>query len=171
LDRHRPAALKDVTDMDRPDPTRRALLALSAFAPALTALRGRRHNEGIGSPESPDLAQAVARYNRATIGMDVETLGRLVTDDYMLVNSDSSVQDKQSYLADFRVPGFRLDPYVVEEPFHRIWGDAALTGGSMRLSWISNGQRQSRHLRFVHAWKLQNGRWRLGYSQLTRITD
>jgi ketosteroid isomerase-like protein len=165
------ATLEKVMDMDKPDPTRRTLLALTLSAPALAALRGAGDSDGADTPAPPDLARAVESYNRATIGKDVDRLGQLVTDDYMLVNSDSSVQDKQSYLADFRVPGFRLDPYVVEEAFHRSWGDAALTGGSMRLSWIADGRRQGRHLRFVHAWTLQDGQWRLGYSQLTRIPD
>jgi hypothetical protein len=87
------------------------------------------------------------------------------------VNSDSSIQDKPSYLDDFRVPGFRLDPYVMEQQFHRVWSDAAVTGGSMRLGWTLNGRRESRRLRVVHAWARQDGRWRLAYSQLTRIPD
>ena len=39
----------------------------------------------------------------------------------MLVNSDSTLQDKQSYLKDFTVPGFKLDPYVLEQPISRVW--------------------------------------------------
>jgi len=159
----------DESDGSGPDSTRRALLALTVLAPALGAFRGAQG--GHAGDGAAALAQAVAAYHRATIGSDVATLGRLVADDYMLVNSDSSVQAKPSYLADFRVPGFRLDPYTVEEPFRRIWGNAALDGGSMQLSWTSEGRRQSRHLRFVHAWIMQGGRWRLAFSQLTRIPD
>ena len=64
-------------------------------------------------------------YDQATVHNDVGALARLVSDDYMLVNSDSTLQDKQSYLEDFKVPGFKLDPYVLEQP-RRIWGDTAL---------------------------------------------
>lgn len=151
------------------DPVRRALVGLSVLAPALLALRAAPASAAGDDPAPPDLEQAIDAYNRATIAGDVEALSDLVTDDYRLVNSDSSVQDKPSYLADFRVPGFRLDPYAVEQPFRRVWGDVALAGGSMRLSWTLGGRREQRHLRFVHAWRRQDGRWRLAYSQLTRI--
>ncbi len=157
--------------MTETETTRRAVIALAALAPALVAMRNA---PGVGDESNAmpaDLAQASETYHRATIGSDVEVLAGLVADDYLLVNSDSSVQDKPSYLADFRVPGFRLEPYVVEEPFHRLWDESALIGGSMRLNWVSQGERQSRHLRFVHAWTKRAGQWRLAFSQLTRIPD
>ena len=158
--------------MTPPDLARRSLLLLAVLTPGL-AISPTANAQASRGDESPpaDLAQALAAYHRATIGSDVAALGRIVADDYLLVNSDSSIQDKPSYLADFRVPGFRLDPYVVEEPFHRVWGDAALTGGSMRLAWVLNSRRESRRLRFVHAWRREHGRWRIAYSQLTRIPD
>src|SRR5262245_33898829 len=49
----------------------------------------------------PDLERAVAEFNRAQFANDVATLSRLVADDYLLVNSDSSLQDKASFLTDF----------------------------------------------------------------------
>src|SRR4051812_38671970 len=61
-----------------------------------------------------DLARALEAYNHATVENDTEALAALVTEDYVLVNSDASVQGKASYLADFRAPGFKVDPYVVE---------------------------------------------------------
>lgn len=154
-----------------PDPNRRALLAFAALAPGLALPRAAAAQGPATDAPPADLDQAMREYHRATAGNDTDTLGRLVTEDYLLVNSDSSIQDKQSYLGDFRVPGFRLDPYVMEQQFHRVWGDAALTGGAMRLSWILNGRRESRRLRVVHAWARRDGRWRLAYSQLTRMPD
>jgi ketosteroid isomerase-like protein len=119
----------------------------------------------------PDLAKAVREYERATLANDTVTLAKLVVDDYMLVNSDSSVQDKDSYLADFKVPGFRMDPYVMREPLHRVWGDTALTGGIMPLGWTQEGKHQKRLLRIAHVWVKQGGRWRLTYTQLTRVPE
>lgn len=115
------------------------------------------------------LAEAVARYDRATVAGDVEALGAIVMPDYLLVNSDASVQRKDSYLSDFRVPGFKLDPYRMEEAFSRVHGDAAMTGGVMDLSWILAGKQESRRLRIAHFWVRQQGHWRLSYTQLTRV--
>jgi ketosteroid isomerase-like protein len=89
----------------------------------------------------------------------------------MLVNSDSSLQDKQSYLEDFKVPGFKLDPYVLEQPTRRAWDNTALVAGVVNLSWTLDGQRHVRRLRIAHVWTKQQGRWRLAYTQLTRVPE
>jgi ketosteroid isomerase-like protein len=142
--------------------TRRMLLASAAATPALF---GSRAN----AAES-DLDAAVRAYDQATVRNDVATLAQLVADDYMLVNSNSSLQDKQSYLQDFKVPGFKLDPYVLEQPARRNWGNTALVTGVVKLSWTSQGQRHARRLRIAHVWRKQDGGWRLAYTQLTRVT-
>ena len=87
-----------------------------------------------------DLAKAIENYDRATVSNDVAALANLVADDYVLVNSDSTLQDKQSYLEDFKVPGFKLDPYELQQPVHKVWGDAALLAGVVRLSWTLKGE-------------------------------
>jgi ketosteroid isomerase-like protein len=118
-----------------------------------------------------DLAWALAAYNQATIRKNVAVLAELVTDDYMLVNSDSSVQDKASYLADFKVPGFELEPYLIEQPVYRVRGEAALTGGTFRLNWTQEGRHHSRRLRIAHFWVKKNDRWLIDYTQLTRVPE
>jgi len=100
-----------------------------------------------------------------------QRLSELVTDDYMLVNSDASVQGKASYLADFRVPGFTLDRYEIEQPFYRVHHDTAITGWRFHLTWTQDGKRQARFLRIVHSWVKEKRRWRIEYTQLTRIPD
>ena len=137
------------------------LLESAATAPMLIGSRA--------SAAESDLDAAVRAYDEATVRNDVATLAQLVADDYMLVNSDSSLQDKQSYLEDFKVPGFKLDPYVLEQSARRAWGDAALVAGVVNLSWTLEGQRHARRLRIAHVWRKQERRWRLAYTQLTRV--
>jgi ketosteroid isomerase-like protein len=118
-----------------------------------------------------DLARAIGEYDRATVNNDVAALAALVADDYILVNSDSTLQDKQSYLEDFKVPGFKLDPYELQQQTLKRWSDTALLAGVVRLSWTLDGKREQRLLRIAHVWSLSNGRWRLAYTQLTRIPE
>jgi hypothetical protein len=87
------------------------------------------------------------------------------------VNSDATTQDKRSYLADFEKPDFRIDPFVIEQPAYRVDGDTAMTGGVVTLGWSLGGRQQSRRLRIAHMWVKQGGRWRIAYTQLTRIQD
>ena len=118
-----------------------------------------------------DLAKAIEDYDRATVSNDFATLADLVADDYVLVNSDSTLQNKQSYLEDFKVPGFKLDPYELQQPVHKVWNDAALLAGVVRLRWTLEGEHNERLLRIAHVWTRQDGRWRLAYTQLTRIAE
>jgi ketosteroid isomerase-like protein len=141
--------------------TRRTLLAAAAAAPTLIGHQA--------TAAESDLVAAVRDYDQATVSNDVATLATIVADDYVLVNSDSTLQDKRSYLEDFKVPGFKLDPYVLEEPVRRVWGDTALVAGVMHLSWMQSGEHHARMLRIAHVWTKLEGRWRLAYTQLTRV--
>ena len=117
----------------------------------------------------PDLANAVRDYNRAQFSNDIPTLARLVADDYVLVNSDGSVESKEQFLADFNLPGFKIDPYVVEQPLEKVWGDAAVIGGLVHLSWTQDGKHQTRLLRVAYIWAKRDGHWRATYTQVTRV--
>jgi len=141
---------------------RRDLLAIAALTTCTTVV------SAVDSWPS-DLAKAIEDYDRATVSNDVAALANLVADDYVLVNSDSTLQDKQSYLEDFKVPGFKLDPYELQQQVHKAWGDAALLAGVVRLSWTLKGEHHERLLRIAHVWSRHDGRWRIAYTQLTRI--
>ena len=149
---------------------RRATMTVVVLASlsAATAAAAQPPGQG-GLP--PALGRALQAYNAATVGNDAATLAALVSDDYVLVNSDASLQGKASYLADFARPGFKVDPYEVERPVYRVTNDAALTAGEIRLRWTQDGRQQSRRVRIAHFWVLQQGRWRIAYTQLTRLPD
>lgn len=157
---------------DGADLARRSLLAIAAMAPTLAAgiTEAARPAPTRTVDMPPDLAKVINEYDQATFRNDTVVLGNLITEDYLLVNSDSTLQDKQSYLADFTVPGFRLDPYVMEAPVLKIWGNTALTAGRLHLAWTQDGRRQNRLVRIAHVWAKDDGRWRLTYTQLTRVT-
>jgi ketosteroid isomerase-like protein len=143
---------------------RRDLLAIAALSTCTTVVAA-------ADSRPTDLAKAIEDYDRATVSNDVAALANLVADDYVLVNSDSTLQDKQSYLEDFKVPGFKLDPYELQQQVHKVWGDAALLAGIVRLSWTLKGEHHERLLRIAHVWSRHDGRWRIAYTQLTRIPE
>lgn len=119
----------------------------------------------------PDLAEAVAAYDRAQIRNDTDALTQLVEDDYVLVNSNASVENKQQFLADFHLPGFKIEPYVLQERVQKVWGDGAVIGGLLHLSWTQDGRHQTRKLRVSYVWAKRNGRWRATYGQVTRVPE
>src|ERR1044072_678034 len=119
----------------------------------IAALGSRMENVAAADAWPTDLARSIESYDRATVSNDIATLAKLVALDYVLVNSDSTLQDKQSYLEDFRVPGFRLDPYELQQPVRKVWNDAALLAGMVRLSWTLKGEHHERLLRIAHVWR------------------
>lgn len=118
-----------------------------------------------------DLAKTIQDFQQAQVNNDVATLDHLATDDFVLVNSDASVQDKKSFLEDFNKPGFKMEPYVLEQKVEKVWGDAAVIGGIMLLKWTQDGKQQSRKLRLVYVWAKKDGHWQTTYGQLTRIPE
>ena len=135
-----------------------AVLVLSA-APALAA------------ELPPDLAKAVRDYDQAQFHNDIASLEQLVADDYMLVNSNATVENKQQFLADFNLPGFKIDPYVLEQPVAEVWGDAAVVGGLVHLSWTQDGKHQARLLRVAYVWAKRSDHWQATYAQVTRVAQ
>jgi len=146
-----------------------ALLATVSMIPAATFASQTSHTGAAVMP--PELAEAVSEYRQATMRSDIATLSNLVADDYILVNSDSSLQAKQSYLDDFKLPGFKIDRYVVAESAQTVWGDTALVRDLLHLGWTQDGAQHSRVLRIAHVWTRHDGHWQIAYTQLTRVPD
>jgi ketosteroid isomerase-like protein len=117
----------------------------------------------------PDLAKAATEYDRANIASDIATLERLFADEYVLVNSDASVENKQQAIADFRMPGFRIDPYLLTQRVETAWDNGAVIGGVVNLGWTQDGKHQQRWIRIAHVWAKRRGAWQMMYTQVTRV--
>lgn len=121
-------------------------------------------------PLPRDLTAAVRSYDAAQSRNDTATLGKLVRDDFVLVNSNGTVENKPQFLADFHLPGFRIAPYVWREPVRKFWGDGAVVGGLIHLHWTQDGKSQMRTLRIAYVWMKRGGRWQAIYAQVTRVS-
>lgn len=144
----------------------------AALAFAMAGMTGAEGVPPTATGEVPsDLAKAMHDYDQATFHNDIETYQRLVAEDYLLVNSDSSLEDKEQSILPFSQPGFRIDPHVNEQPLQIVWRDGAVLGGLLRLSWIQDGKHQTRLVRTAHVWAKLDGHWRLMYTQVTRVPE
>jgi ketosteroid isomerase-like protein len=140
---------------------------LYGFAVALLLVVGQM----LGAELPPDLARAARDYDQAQMHNDGAALNRLLTDDYMLVNSRGVVETKAQFIADSTAPGFRLDPFVVREPIIKVWRDGAVLGGLVMLSGTDGGKKFSVLLRFADIWAKRNSRWQVVYTGVTRAAD
>ena len=115
-----------------------------------------------------DLAKAAHDYDQAQVKSDRAELERLIADDYQLHKSGGQVQDKASFIADQVAPGYRLEPFVIEEKVEKVMGDTAILGGVAQARGTSGGEPYNVRLRFIDVWAKRGGRWVVVFSQATR---
>ena len=131
------------------------------FLPMLLAAAAAAH-------VPPELAAAVAGYDKAQIDSDRVRLERWLADDYLLVNSSGVTETKAQLIADYTAPGFDLEPYTVEQPVEKVWRNSAVMGGIATLRGTDGGKRYEVRLRFADIWAKRNGRWQVIYTQVSK---
>jgi ketosteroid isomerase-like protein len=136
-------------------------IALLVVASMLAAAK-----EGAKIPA--DLAARVHAYDDAQIKGDRAALEDLLADDYVLVNSRGQRQTKAQLIADYTKPGFKLEPFTIEEPVELAWSDGAVMGGVATLHGVDEGQSFEVRLRFSDIWAKRQGKWRVIYTHASR---
>ena len=120
----------------------------------------------VASKIPPDLAAAVAAYDRAQIDSNRVELERWLADDYLLVNSRGQLETKAQLIADYTAPGFDLEPFTVEQSVEKVWADGAVVGGVATLRGTDGGKRYEVRLRFADIWAKRGGKWKVIYTQV-----
>jgi len=115
-----------------------------------------------------DLGARVHAYDEAQVKGDKAALENLLADDYVLINSSGQRQTKTDLIRDYTKPGFKLEPFVVEEPVEIVWADGAVMGGVARIRGVDDGQAFDLRLRFSDIWAKRNGKWRVIYTHVNR---
>jgi ketosteroid isomerase-like protein len=112
-----------------------------------------------------DLAARVKAFDDAQIKGDKTALEDLLADDFVLINSRNQRQTRADLVADYTKPGFKLDPFVVEQPVELVWKDGAVMGGVAKLTGVDGGEKFAVMLRFSDVWAKRDGKWRVIYAQ------
>jgi ketosteroid isomerase-like protein len=121
------------------------------------------------NPKVPaDLAARVRAYDVAQVKGDKAALEDLLADDFVLVNSRGQRQTKAQFVADSTKPGFKIEPFVVEEPVELFWSDGAVMAGVASLRGVDGGESFEVRLRFSDIWAKRGGKWRVVYVHASR---
>lgn len=112
-------------------------------------------------PLPRDLQKAASEYDAAQVAGDRATLERLLAPDYVLVNNRGRLETKEELIADYTAPGFRLEPFTIDEPMERWWPGGAVLGGIATLKGVSAGRPYEVRLRFTDVWARRGGRWQV----------
>jgi hypothetical protein len=120
-------------------------------------------------PLPPDLVSASAEFDKAQITSDGATLERILGEELLLIAGSGRVESKADFIKDFTAPGFKLDPFTILEPVHKVRGTIAILGGVVLFKGMEDGKPFSQRIRFSDFWEKRNGRWQVVYIQVTRL--
>jgi ketosteroid isomerase-like protein len=119
----------------------------------------------------PDLLKASQDYDKAQLTNDGAALTRLLGDDLVLISGSGHTESKTEFIGDSTAPGFKIEPFTILEPVHKVMGDTAILGGVVMLKGTSDGKPFAQRIRFSDFWEKRNGRWQVVYIQVTRLPN
>jgi ketosteroid isomerase-like protein len=117
--------------------------------------------------------EAVMRAERAWtdahVNGDVETLARLMADDYLKIESDGSVSDRAATLAKYTPATRAWEKAIGDEYIVRVYGDTAIVIGRWTARGMNNGERFDYAARFLSVYVKRDGEWKMVAEQSTQI--
>ena len=113
--------------------------------------------------------QAEREWTEAHLRGDMETLARLMADDYTKIESDGSVSDKTAMLAKYTSETRYWEKAQGDEYDVRVYGDTALVIGRWTARGMNSGTRFDYAARFMSVYVRRAGQWQMVAEQSTPI--
>ena len=113
---------------------------------------------------------AAKEFDAAQLHGDRATLERYLAGNFVFVRGSGVVTDRNAFIRAFTSGDMKLEPFEVLNPIYIEFGpDHALVGGAVTLRGTEAGVAFSEHIQFADIFALQDGRWRVVYTQVTQI--
>lgn len=117
-------------------------------------------------------ARTEEKFFDALLRADTMTLGRILTDDFILVDVMAGSLILKVALLDALASGqLKFDSIDMLECNPRQYGDAAITVGATRMRGRFADAPFATHSRYTHVFLRQNGVWRMASAQGTQIVS
>ncbi len=120
--------------------------------------------------ETSRLLQTDAKWNELRLAADVNGLGQILVDDWLLTHSDGRVQTKSEYLKELSSRSRTNQAITNEDVSVRTYGTAAVVTGVSVQSGVSDGKPWSGRFRFTRFWVMHDKHWKMVASHSSRIT-
>lgn len=116
------------------------------------------------SSQSAEGARVLAldnSWNRALETNDTKALDLLLSDSFVSIDIDGSMQTKGEFLASLKAPGYEAPAQAVTEQSKvDVYGDAAIVIGVYRTQSMRKGKSVIRRERFLDTWVNVNHTWK-----------
>ncbi len=111
------------------------------------------------SDEAGRLLALEKAWNLALEEKDVKALDMLLAPTFISVDSDGSLQSKSEFLASIKSPDYQPSQAVTEQSNVKVYGDAAVVVGIIRVKATEKGKMRVRRERFVDTWIRNGATW------------
>ena len=102
---------------------------------------------------------------------DLEAIERFVTDDWIIINADGGIIDKERFLGVIKSGALTHEMMESDNMRVRVYGDSAVVTALTRTKGKFIGQEFSTHERATDFFVRLNGQWRCALTQLARFTE
>lgn len=149
--------------MEFPDSTMTRRLFLPAAAAAASFAAGA---------VDPTVEVAEKAWAEATKKGDKAALEKLLAEDLTYTHSHSGTDTKKQFIDNLVTGAAKYEVIDYEELNTRMYGkNTAVVNAQVKLVTVNKGTRGNAHLKFVHLWVKQGGRWQLAAHQSTRMPN
>jgi ketosteroid isomerase-like protein len=109
-------------------------------------------------------------FGRAIIKNDPEAIGRLLADDWIIIDPDGGIIDRARFLAVIRSGSLSHEVMDSRDVRVRIYGNSAAVTALTTTTGKFSGQKFNTEERATDLWVKKNGQWMCVLSQLTRFS-
>jgi len=109
-------------------------------------------------------------FERAVVANDAEAIGKFLADDWVIVDPNGDIIDKARFLSVIKSGVLTHELMESEDMQVRSYGDSAVVTALMRTKGKFVGQEFTTQERATDFFVKQGGRWRCGFSQLTKFS-
>jgi ketosteroid isomerase-like protein len=117
-----------------------------------------------------ELLNLEKEFTAAVVRNDPEAIGRFVTDDWIIINADGGIIDKERFLGVIKSGTLTHEMMESDDIRLRCYGDSAVVSALTRTKGKFMGQEFSTHERATDFLVRLDGQWRCVLTQLTRFT-
>jgi ketosteroid isomerase-like protein len=117
-----------------------------------------------------ELLKLEEQFAEAIIKNDPGAIERLVTDDWIIINADGGIIDKERFLGVIKSGALTHEMMESDNMRVRVYADSAVVTALTRTQGKFMGQEFSTHERATDVFVRRDGQWRCVLTQLTGFT-
>jgi ketosteroid isomerase-like protein len=117
-----------------------------------------------------ELVKVEKEFTEAIVKNDPEAIGRFVTEDWIIINADGGIIDKERFLEVIKSGALTHEMMESGDMRVRVYGNSAVVSALTRTKGKFMGQEFTTHERSTDVFVKLDGQWRCVLTQLTGFT-